>query len=130
MKPMLGTRAIISSDRVHPTSEGQHVMAQIFLHDINQITKPEFDTKFIFEDWNKERYDAEKKLELINLIELCIFNAQYREKTTLEEKKKLARKDLEEIDDKNSLMALAYREYLERIDIREQLIGEVIKLTL
>lgn len=129
MQPMLGKRAIISPDRVHPTEEGYHVMAQTFLWTIGAIAEPAFDGAFVFEDWNRGRYETERKLELTNLIEYCVFNPERCQQVTLEGKKKLALRNLNEIDDKNSLMARAYYEYLERIDIREVLIDEIIKLT-
>ena len=130
MQPILGKRLIISPDRVHPTEEGYHVMAQTFLWTIGVSDGLAFDGAFVFEDWNRARYEAEKKLELTNLVEYCIFNSERRQRLCFEEKKKIALKNLEEIDDGNSLMACAYREYLERIDKRAQLIDEVDKLTL
>lgn len=87
-QPMLAERNIISADRVHPTPEGHHIMAQIFLNDIGEQAGCDFDTPFVWEQWNRERYDAEQELILVNFIEYCmLFKEGYVENKSYEERK-------------------------------------------
>ncbi len=131
MAPMLKEENIIYIDRVHPTGRGYHVMAQTFLHQLNIIEKPKYDLPFEMEPWNQERYNAEKIFELINFVEYGIlFNANKEGKLTVEEKKDIIRKILSNTEDKKSFAYKACTAYLERIDFKEKLMSEVIRLTI
>ena len=44
---MIAKRDIIGADRIHPTPEGHHIMAQIFLKDIGEQDGYDFDTPFV-----------------------------------------------------------------------------------
>lgn len=120
MYPMLAERDILSKDRIHPTPEGHHVMAQIFLKDMRLQDQADFDTPFIFEKWNKERYDAEQELTLVNFIEYgVLLNEGYVDNLSLEERKRIARERLDGFDDKTLFFPSAYTAYIEKIDLYE-----------
>ena len=87
MQPMLKDRDIISGDRVHPTDEGQHIMAQTFLCDMGEQSEPDYDTPFEFEEWNRERYDKEQLLRWFNFVEYCAFIDNWVDGKSTEEKK-------------------------------------------
>lgn len=130
MQPMLG-EGIINPDRVHPTEKGYHIMAQTFLYDMGEIEKCDFDSTFVFEDWNKERYDAEMKMHKMNYIEFCaIFDEGWAKGASLEERKALAREKYEEIENKTTFIPLAYLDYIENIEFRDKMRGEVVKRTI
>ncbi len=131
MLPMLTKRNILNADRVHPTDEGHHVMAQIFLKDLGEKDEYDFDTPFEFEDWNLARYTAERRLHKTKFVELCALLHESRvENMTNEEKKQIAKARYDECEDKDSFIATAYDEYIKTIDIMPQLIGEIVKLTI
>ncbi len=129
MQPMLGKKNIMSGDRVHPTPEGHHVMAQSFLRDTGVLETCDFDTPFVFEDWNRARFDAEQYLHKLNHVEFCVLIKEYIDGVTYEEKKRRARALYDALENKTGFVADCYAEYLERIDRREQLLGEVVRLT-
>ncbi len=130
MLPMLGKREIIRFDRVHPTPEGYHVMAQIFLKEIGEIEECDFDTPFEFEEWNKERYDVEENgLHKINYVE---FTVRYSSKEPKDDEtlRRFAQMSYENQEDKEGFAARAYKDYLDRGAERTKLRGEVIKRTI
>jgi hypothetical protein len=117
MNDMLTKRDILSKDRVHPTPEGHHVMAQIFLKETGMQDSSDFDTPFVFEDWNRERYDAEQDLTLVNFIEYGVLLKEgYIDKLDLEERKRIARERYEGFEDKTGFFPRAYADYIEKID--------------
>lgn len=130
MQPMLGKREIIRPDRVHPTPEGYHVMAQTFLRDVGEIDVCDFDTPFEKESWNEERFAAEQKLHYTDFVEFCamFWDGWVSEKSN-EEKKAMAQKLWDACEDKNSYHAMAYADYIQKIDLRGKLLGEVVRLT-
>ncbi len=131
IQPMLGESEVICPDRVHPTEYGYHIMAQVFLRDMSEKEDIEIDIPFAFEDWNKERYDAEQRLHGMNYVEFCdIFDDGWAMNKTYEEKKQIAREKYEKIEDKTTFVPQAYLSYIENIDNRDHFLGEVIKLTL
>ena len=131
MRPMLSERKIISPDRVHPTVEGYHVMAQVFLNDVGEKEGYDFDTPFEFEPWNEERYDAEMALHYVNFVEFCaLLKEGYVENMSYEERKRLARERYEATENKEGFIAKALLIYIEKIDHHEQMVGEIVKRTL
>ena len=130
MQSMLAKRDIIGADRVHPTPEGHHIMAQIFLNDIGEQAGCDFDTPFVWEQWNRERYDAEQELILVNFIEYCMLLKEgYVENKSYEERKKIAAQRYENYEDKTNVLPMAYREYIKKIDGYNSYIGEIVKRT-
>ena len=131
MQPMLGKREIICEDRIHPTPEGYHVMAQIFLKDIGAQEGYDFDTPFTWEQWNRERYDAEQELHLVKFIEYnVLLKERYAENKSYEESKKIAAKRYEGYEDKTNVFARAYAEYIKKIDGYNRYMGEIVKKTI
>ncbi len=130
MYPMLKDGNILSADRVHPTPEGYHVMAQVFLKDVGEIEEMDFETPFVWEDWNMERYDIEKVLHKINFVEFCALHEEkYIKKMTIGERKQIAAQRYEEAEDKTTFIPQAYREYAEKAEESTMLLSEVVKKT-
>lgn len=131
MQPLLKSHDVIGPDRIHPTDYGYHIMAEIFLNAVGEKDGYDFDTPFVFEDWNKARYDAELKIKSINYVEFCATYDEGRAMNkTYEERKALARERYEKEPNKDGYIAKSCLEYIENGDNREQLLGEVIKLTI
>lgn len=131
MQPFLSRGNIMCDDRIHPNESGHHIMAQIFLRDTGVIEFCDFDTPFVFEEWNKLRYDAEQKLLNLNFIEYSalVYDGWDKNKN-LQEKKKLAMDMYESFDDKTTFFPQACLEYTENIDHRDKLMGEIVRLTI
>lgn len=130
MMPLL-CKGIISPDRVHPTVRGYHIMAQIFLYEVGEIPNIDTETEFEFEAWNRERFDAEQELHTLKYVEYCdIFEAGWLQNKSLEEKKALARKKFDAIENKTTFVPRAYLDYIEKADIMDRLVGEVVKKTI
>ena len=131
MLPLYGSERIIEPDRVHPTDKGQHILAQTFLYDLGEIEVIDYASDFVFEEWNKKRFDAEQKLHLTNFVE---FAALFRDGWLLEktnaEKKAMAQSRYDAREDKTDIFARAYLSYMETIDNRSKLLGEAVRLTI
>ena len=130
MQPMLKDRDIISGDRVHPTDEGQHIMAQTFLCDMGEQSEPDYDTPFEFEEWNRERYDKEQLLRWFNFVEYCAFIDNWVDGKSTEEKKAEVLKSYEGCEDKTTGVAGAFRDYPEMLDKKERIMEDIIRLTI
>ncbi len=130
MQPMLKERNIVSEDRVHPTDEGQHIMAQTFLYETGEIVAPDYNAPFEFEEWNKKRYDKEQELRWFNFVEYCAFIENWANGKTSEEKKQAVLKSYEEYEDKTTGVAGAFRDYPKILDTKEIIMEEIIKLTI
>ena len=129
--PLIGKRNIIREDRVHPTDEGYHIMAQIFLKEIGETDECDFDTPFVFESWNKERFDIEfTGLKGLNYVELCVGYKDGQKRRTPEELREFIMADYERQQDKEGFIATAYRDYLDHGEMRNKIRGEVIKRTI
>ena len=129
MQPMLSKKAIMSPDRVHPTPTGHHVMAQTFLRDVGVIEKCDFETPFVFEDWNRARYDTEQTLHRTNFVEFCALWQERAAGMPLEERKAIARARYEQCANQTDFISQSYAEYLKTIDRRESILDEVARLT-
>ena len=130
MDDMLTKRDILSKDRIHPTPEGHHVMAQIFLKETGMQDSSDFDTPFAFEEWNKERYDAEQELHLVNFVEFGVFLKEGRvERMSYEARKNIAKERYDSCEDKTGFFARAYSEYINKIDSYGLYMKEIIKKT-
>lgn len=130
MQPMLKDRDIISGDRVHPTDEGQHIMAQTFLCDMGEQSEPDYDTPFEFEEWNRERYDKEQLLRWFNFVEYCAFIDNWADGKSTEDKKAEVLKSYEGCEDKTTGVAGAFRDYPEMLDKKERIMEDIIQLTI
>ncbi len=130
MEPMLGKRKVVSDDRVHPTDDGFHIMAQTFLRDIGEIHVTDFDTPFVFEEWNKKRYEVEQKLRGFKFVEYVAFIDMWEVGKPAEEKKTEAIKAYEGYADKTTGTALWFRDYPGILDAKDLITEELIKLTI
>ncbi|MBQ4630366.1 MAG: hypothetical protein IJB70_05225 [Clostridia bacterium] len=129
--PLLGQEGIMNPDRVHPTEKGHHIMAQTFLHDLGEIDSVDFETPFEFEEWNKKRYETEHKLHEINFVEYAaLFDVGWSQGKTFEEKKQIAKERYDEAEDKSLFIPSAYLSYIENIDNRFRMKGDIAKLTI
>jgi len=128
--PHLHNVQLYNDDRVHPNDLGHHYMAQIFLNQIGEKDTLDFDTPFIYEEWNRLRHDAEKKYKPIDYVEFCDIYEYWVKNLTNEEKKKVVKERLEKYEDKTQYIPSSYQKYIDNIDIRQRLIGEVVKLTI
>lgn len=130
-KGMLGKVPLIREDRVHPTPLGYHAMAQTFLRDVGEIAECDFDTPFEFEEWNLERYNAEQKLHKVHHVEYCsLLDIGWAKGLSSEEKKKIVRERYDTREIKDDFVGLAYLEYIEKIDDRSRLVGDIVRLTI
>ncbi len=121
---------LIGPDRVHPTTLGQHYMAQIFLKTLGVISEIDIDTPFEFEDWNKKRYDAEHRLHSINYVEFCdIFWLAKNNHWNAEQKKAEAQRRIDNYSGNNPFIVNAYRDYIDNIDFYREYAENIIRFT-
>ena len=130
MEPMLGKRKVVSDDRIHPTEDGFHIMAQTFLKDMGETDKADFDTPFVFEDWNKKRFDAEQKLRGFKFVEYVAFIDKWVAGASAEEKKAEAKKAYEGYADKTVGTALWFKDYPAILDAKETIVEKLVRLTI
>ena len=129
--PHIPKHYLISPDRVHPSDNGYHAIAQIYLQEIGEITKADFDTPFVFETWNKRRFEIETKVKMLDFIERVVLWQQRKEygwgvAEMIEE----ARKRIAQDPEKKEYMTGWYEIYLENANNREFLENELIKRTM
>lgn len=125
MRPMI-PEGVMSGDRVHPTDYGYHVMAQVFMRETGIIDECDFATPFEFEEWNKERYEAERALKDIYFVEYCaIFRKSREERLNIAEKKALALSQIDKTDHPGIKEWLAI--YANEVDFREEYEARLIE---
>lgn len=128
--PLLGKRELVKADRVHPNDDGHHVMAQSFLRDVGEIADCDFDTPFVIEDWNEKRQEFLQVLNMLNFVEYCaLFDEYYDRDLTNEQKKEIVKEWYERHEDKTDFIAQSYKEYVDKIDVYDKILGEIVKLT-
>lgn len=128
--PFLGRKAIIKEDRVHPNEVGHHIMAQTFLRDIGEIADCDFDTPFEIEEWNERRHKVLETLNMLNFVEYCaLFDEYYDKNLTNEQKKQIVNEWYNRHEDKTEFIPRAYKAYMDKIDLYDKLLGEIVKLT-
>ena len=131
LKPMLKERQIISADRVHPTPDGYHCIAQIFLASLGQIEKPDLDTPFVMEEWNKKRHAAEMEIHKVNFVKYCaLLRPKFIEGKSHSELLDIARERYEGFEDKSTFISCAYLDYINKIEKYEEYMQEIVKLTI
>ncbi len=120
--PLVKNNALIAADRIHPTDKGCHYMAQIYLQEIGEIEKANFDTPFTFEGWNKQRFEIETKVKMLDFIERVVLWQQRKtlgwgiEETIAEVEKRIAQ-DVA----KKEYMTGCYEIYLQHARARDAL---------
>ena len=128
--PLVKNNGLIGADRIHPTDKGCHYMAQIYLREIGEIERADFETPFVFEKWNKLRFDVETKVKMLDFIERVVIWNQRKtlgwglEETILEVQNRIAQ-DV----DKKEYMTGCYETYLQYANHREELENELNRLT-
>ncbi len=131
MQPMLTTHKIINEDRIHPTDFGHHVMAQVFLNTIGEKEDIDYDTPFIMEEWNQKRKEAEARYKPMDYVEFCdIFDLGWALDKTNDEKRAIVKERYDKWEDKTQYIPSSYKLYMDNIDFRQKLVGEVVKLTI
>ena len=131
LSPYLALGTAIEPDRVHPTPFGHHIMAQYFLNAVKEKNGLDISTPFEFEEWNLKRRQAEQQYKSIEYVEFCdIFDLGWKLNKTNEEKKHIVQERLDKRADKDDYISRAYKLYIDKIDIRDRLIGEMVKLTI
>ena len=119
---------LISEDRVHPNNLGHHVMAQEFLKQLGIIEEADYTKKYICSAKNEERKKIEHIIRGIKFVEWSIlFEEHKQDTTTLEEKKQIVRKRLEDDNGENPYISSMFSIYLECVDKKEYYMGELIK---
>ena len=127
---LMRERVLISEDRQHPTPEGYHVMAEIFLFTLGYTATVDFDKKFKPADWNRRRMATEKKLRLIDFIDYVWLYREAKEKSYgIQKKIELSRERYGELEYKFSYVPTAYRAYFEWRDKKDALTDELVRLT-
>lgn len=128
--PLMAEYTPITPDRVHPSDNGCHLMAQIYLQEVGEISQTDFETPFVFEEWNRRRFEIETTVKMLDFIERVVL-WQFRKTygwgvaEMIEETKKRIAQDPE----KKEYMTSCYEIYLEHANNREYLENELIKRT-
>ncbi len=123
-------KTVMTQDRMHPTTRGYHVMSQIFLSEIGEITSPDFDTTFKPEPWNHERYSVERRLKLIEFIdEVALFDPSRKSNTSIAERKAEAKRIYDSEKNKAAFLPMCCKYYLEHAEEKEMLTDELIRLS-
>ena len=131
MEAMLTTHTIILPDRVHPNELGHRVMAQVFLKEVGEKDEIDFETPFVMEDWNKKRKAAEAYYKPMDYVEFCdIFELGWALNKTNNEKRAIVQERYDKWEDKSSYIPSAYKFYIDNIDFRQKLVGDVVELTI
>lgn len=131
MQPMLSTHKIINEDRIHPNDFGHHVMAQVFLKDIGEKDEIDYETPFIMEEWNKKRKAAEALYKPMDYVEFCdIFDLGWALNKTNDEKRAIVKERYDKWEDKTEYIPSSYKFYMDNIDFRQKLVGDVVALTI
>lgn len=136
MLEMINTKNLISEDRIHPTTLGYHVIAQLFLLGVGETDKLDFDTPYVIEKWNRERQSIEKTLKLIDFIDyVVLYRLSKDKKWTLTDKINEVKKRISAPDlgappaELYEYFALCYKTYLTYAQKRDELEAELIRRT-
>lgn len=128
--PLMNERHPIGIDRVHPTTQGYHMMGQIFLHELREISDVDFDTPYEFALWNKERYDAERKLMKLYFIDYAmLFDSNKARDGGVPEKLAEAKVRYDELECKDTFIGDCYRFYIEEKKHQMQIMNDLVRLT-
>ena len=126
----IGTPGVLNTDRVHPTPHGYHMMAQYMLYSLGEISKPDYESEFIPEEWNKKRMAAEGKLKSIDYIEfVTLWNFAKEKGYGLTEKIAEAKVRLAAWPHDNDYTANCYKAFIADADKRIFFENEIVKLT-
>jgi len=128
--PLIKERKPIAYDRVHPTPDGYHMMAQVFLSEIGEIDEPNFDEPFVFEDWNKSRHEAERPLKLLDFIDyVTLYRISKKEGLGIPEKIERCRLALEATENKAGYIPMCQEHYVKNASMRDEYLCKLVSLT-
>ena len=129
--PLISQTSLICPDRVHPTDEGCHVIAQTYLKELGVVKAPTFSEPFVFESWNKERFEIETKVKMLDFIERVVMWQERKTKGWgVAEMVAEAQRRVAQDPDKTEYMTGCYEIYLENANKREELENELVKRTI
>lgn len=129
--PIIPNNGIICPDRVHPTDDGCHAIAQIYLQEIGAIKQADFSTLFVFEVWNKRRYDVETKVKMLDFIEKVVLWQECKlQGWGVAEMIAETKKRISQDPDKKEYMTGCYEIYLDNVYKRADLEKELLKYTI
>lgn len=123
---VLDRDAIIKPDRVHPTDIGHHYMAQEFLVQMGITAVKEFETPFVMNKKNKERYELEQILRAIAFVEYNVLYELNQNKPDLSAKKN----KINQLLSVQTNLSDRLKIYMENIDNIEALRGKLIEMTM
>lgn len=115
----------VGNDRIHPNEYGQHLMAECFLHTIGAKENIKPDEKCELSEKNKKRFETEQIYRQIMFVERDTMLWQYEPSHTLAYRKRLVKKRME---NENADWE-AGKNYLKNADYKDEIRGELIKLT-
>lgn len=126
---LIQTRVIHVGDRIHFKPEGYHAIAQAMLKELGYIDECDFDTPFEFEEWNQDRFEAERRASKMSYVAFCVTNAGGKAEASLDAKKAYVASLYEKLEDKNGDMAQMYEYYLKYADYYEMWRAEALRLS-
>lgn len=117
MSALLGKDDITNDDRKHPNSHGEHIMAQIFLKEIDAINTMDFSGKYSFSPVLYKVFDVS------NILRGMAFTKRSRELQnalslglTIEKRKEIVRKMYDAEKNKADYVPRMYKIYIDSID--------------
>ena len=132
LRPMLGGLFQTMDDRIHPTQEGQHIMAQLFLLQLGFIDDMDLRPFSIPAGSAQKRFDIEHTLSIIRFVEWNSLYSERMKKTLKHEDYISLTKDLlaeaKKSGDKKRIQW--YTEYLDTVEKWQELNAELVRLTL
>ena len=119
----------VREDRVHPNEYGHHLMAERFLCAIGAKETEEPDKVVEISEKNQKRFEVEQILRKLMFVERDGMGWQFEDyNRPLEERKKLLAETAKELD--NDFWNLVNNNYVKYADFKDELRGELVKLTL
>ena len=132
LRPLLGKDYCTLPDRVHPTPESHHAMAQCFMRDMGWISEIDPTPFLPLSEQNQARFNAEQQAREIEFIE---WNLMYTDRTQREMTHAdfiaLAESRLAAAKEANDQRQIGwYSNYLNIVEKRTKYENELVRLTL
>ena len=119
----------VSEDRVHPNEYGHHLMAERFLCAIGAKETEEPDKVVEISEKNQKRFEIEQILRKLMFVDRDGMLWQFEDyNRPLEERKELLAKTAKKLD--NDFWHLVNNNYVKYADFKDELRGELVRLTL
>lgn len=113
----------IGEDRTHPNEIGHHLMAERFLHAIGVKDTEEPEKTVVLSQTNQERKNEEALLRMIMSVERDHFGMQFEKSKPISQRKKIVCDAMEQGN------FLACEKYIDIADYRDEILGELVRLT-